>query len=69
MTDKRKYEADCERVRRKQKALGVLLIVVHGVKGDGFSASMHPDLAKAIPGMLRSVADEIEASMKKADKN
>jgi len=70
MIDKGKYGADCERICRKRNADAVLLVVIGGNKGHDFTVvGKRPDLTKLMPKILRSVADEIEASMKKAEKN
>ena len=57
-----RYDALCSEAREKAHALGAMLIIFSGVHGDGFSAQLAPELTRAIPAILRYMADEIEAS-------
>ena len=60
---KGKYDDQCTRVHQELKAHTVLLIVLGGDKGEGFSiTTVDPDTS-AISGLLRSVADDIEAGV------
>lgn len=62
-----KYADECERDLKEIRAAAVLLIVLGGKKGSGFSmATFDPGLAAAAPKILRDAADEIEASNGKA---
>lgn len=61
-----KYDSLCTEVREKAKAEGVLLIVVNGTFGEGFSCQVTDEILFALPGMLRYIADEIERSGAKA---
>lgn len=67
-----KYDQECEAALLATEAHAVLLIVLGGSKGNGFSFSMVqtgplPDTRAidSIPQMLRSVANQIEADAKK----
>lgn len=56
-----KYDAECTRARSDTKARGVVLIVLDGDRGDGFSCQA-PSLATlGLPALLRELADKIEA--------
>lgn len=62
-----KYAVECERDLKETQAAAVLLIVLGGKKGSGFSmGAFDPELAAAVPAILRDTADEIEASNGKA---
>jgi hypothetical protein len=58
-----KYDEECTRARVATGAVGVVLIVIEGKRGSGFSVQVH-DVADLQPGvlanMLRTVADELE---------
>lgn len=58
------YDDLCSQVREKAKAKGVLLIVLGGEKGMGFSAQIPLEAASIIPLILRDVANQIEADYK-----
>lgn len=61
--DPGKYDDVSEQVLRQLKAVGVLLIVVEGEHGNGFSVStLEPDLLPVLPALLRDVARGIEAA-------
>lgn len=57
-----KYDDLATEVRTKAKADGVLLLIVDGTKGSGFSAQLPPLLTAKLPAILRSIADQIDAS-------
>lgn len=60
-----KYDNECEVARELTGAAGVLLIVFNGNRGSGFSATItDPAILQAIPAVLRSVADDIEAQQR-----
>ena len=55
-----KYDEACTTVREMTGAVGVVLIVIEGDKGNGFSVqTLEPDLLPVLPAMLRVIADEI----------
>lgn len=64
--DSRKFDELCARVREEAKASAVLLIVVGGPQGSGYSVqSVEPlqhgtGFATALPRLLREMADEME---------
>jgi len=57
-----KYDDAATVARTATAAEGVLLIVVNGSKGSGFSAQLSAELTLRLPAILREVADEIERS-------
>jgi energy-converting hydrogenase Eha subunit E len=61
--DPGRYDDVTERLIHELKAVGVLLIVVEGEHGNGFSVStLEPDLLPVLPALLRDVARGIEAA-------
>ncbi|MEX3676888.1 hypothetical protein AB3X89_06575 [Paraburkholderia sp. BR14320] len=55
------YEDACTLVRESIGATGVVLIVFDGPHGHGLSVDLPPQVMPTLPGMLRAVADDIEA--------
>jgi hypothetical protein len=56
-----KYEEACARAREETGAAAVLLVVIGGKLGSGFSvATLTPELLASFPRLLRDVADGIE---------
>jgi hypothetical protein len=55
-----KYDDLATYVREKARASAVVVIVVEGVKGSGFSVQAQADVALALPVLLRRIADDIE---------
>lgn len=55
-----KYDEAVTTLREILHARGVLLVVVDGVNGSGFSAQLPPDLALSLPEVLRALADQID---------
>ena len=61
-----KYDDACTNARRETEAVGVILIVVAGKHGHGFSVqTADPDLEKQLPTLLRYTANLIEIENKK----
>jgi hypothetical protein len=56
-----RYEKETRDIRHNLRALGVILIVFNGSKGDGFEVHIPDLLASAVPKVLREIADEMEA--------
>jgi hypothetical protein len=61
-----KYDPECTAARESAKAAGVLLMVIAGDRGHGFSVQADMQVLLQLPGLLRSVADDIEYCNKKA---
>lgn len=59
-----KYEEVCRKARREAKAEGVVLMVLNGKFGNGFSVQLPPDAVRRIPAALRDMANQIEASLR-----
>lgn len=57
-----KYDDLATEIRTKARAAGVLLLVVNGDKGSGFSAQLPADLTLALPQILRDIAKQIDES-------
>lgn len=67
MTGPGVYDSECTLVRESAQAEVVIVIIRHGDRGDGFSVQATSALAlRAIPQVLRALADEIERDMKRA---
>jgi hypothetical protein len=58
-----KYDDSCTSVRETLNADAVILIVLNGTHGNGFSVQAPLELARQLPEMLRHMADEIENSV------
>lgn len=54
-----KYDDLCTMVREAAEAEGVLLIVINGNKGGGFSVQGTPLVILSVPDMLEFTASEI----------
>lgn len=61
-----KYDDECTAVREKLVARGVLLIVIEGAHGGGFSAQCDADTLARIPEILEEVARQIRRDRRKA---
>lgn len=56
-----KYDDDCTAILIKHRADGVILAVIGGNLGNGFSVNITSQaLARCLPQLLRQMADEIE---------
>lgn len=55
-----KYDDLTTDVRIRTKAAGVLLVIIDGDQGSGFSAQLTPALTLRLPELLRRVADDID---------
>ena len=59
-----KYDAECEQVFQTTLANGVVLIVLGGEHGSGFSVTLRdPQLAYGLPDILESMAKSIRAQL------
>jgi len=55
-----KYDDICTYTQQQSKAAGVVLIIIGGDKGSGYSVRCAPALALKLPDVLRQVADKIQ---------
>ena len=59
-----KYDDACTAARIRTKASGLLLIVIDGADGDGFSCQTNdPALLARLPGLLEAVAAKMRADL------
>ncbi len=59
-----KYDGECRVLQELLQANGVLLAVVGGKKGTGFSCAASLPNLKILPGVLREIADQLERDIK-----
>ena len=57
-----KYDDLATLVRKRTGAAGVVLLVINGSKGSGFSVQATPVLTVELPRLMRAMANEIELS-------
>lgn len=58
-----KYDSYSQRIISETHAETVIVAIIGGLKGNGFSvSSADPDAHSKLPAMLRMMADQIEAS-------
>lgn len=61
MAEPGKYHSLCEEVRDKTGADGAVVMIYSGELGNGFSMVGSPEFCCAMPAVLRSMADQLEA--------
>lgn len=54
------YDLEAHALRTALKAKGILLMVVEGERGSGLSVQLTKEIADAVPGMLRKMANKME---------
>jgi hypothetical protein len=59
-----KYDVAASNARLETLATGVVLMVINGVHGHGFSVQVRLEDLPGLPALLRTMADEIERDMK-----
>lgn len=57
-----KYDDLCTEVRTKAEAQGVIVIVIDGKLGNGFSVQADVDTLSRLPEMLESIAKQMRLS-------
>jgi hypothetical protein len=57
-----KYDELCTKAREDAKADGLVMIVLYGELGSGFSCQATPEITANLPQLLRTVAKQIEES-------
>lgn len=60
-----KYDDYATTVRLGARAQGVILLVLGGDKGSGFSVQADGPTTLQLPSLLRNIADQIEADFRK----
>lgn len=58
-----KYDDFATKLRRDTEAAAVIVAVIGGTLGNGFSVQGFAEHLVNLPGMLRSMADQIEKDM------
>ena len=58
-----KYDDLCTYVRENTEARAVVVIVLGGNNGSGFSVQAHGDVVLEVAQLLRSVADQMDADV------
>jgi hypothetical protein len=58
-----KYDDETTLVQKATNAAGVVLIVIDGNKGQGFSVQATLAVTLSLPEMLRDIADKLEADL------
>lgn len=59
-----KYDALVTRIMDEAPAQGVILLIIDGVLGSGFSVQATAEITASLPTLLREVADGIERDLK-----
>lgn len=60
-----KYDEECMDVLNKTGALSAMVIVIEGTRGTGFSVKASIGVQRALPGILRAVADQMQEDNQK----
>jgi len=64
LNDPGKYDMQCTAVRGATGARGVILMVIDGDQGSGFSVQVAPALLATLPDVLEMVAKQIRKDLK-----
>jgi methylmalonyl-CoA mutase cobalamin-binding subunit len=59
-----KYDDECTEVREKLEAQGIILCVIGGKKGNGFSVQGSLQVITTLPDTLEHMANEMRRSMR-----
>lgn len=59
-----KYDDLASEVREKAEARGVLVAVIHGTKGSGFSVQCDRKALQILPNILEDIAQQIRADLR-----
>ena len=59
-----KYDTLATIARQTAEADGIIMLIINGDMGSGFTVQAESHIAKYLPGLLRDMADEIETQMK-----
>jgi hypothetical protein len=58
-----KYDEECSRIRNELKAESVMLVVIGGPKGSGFSCQASPRDSLRFANVMRNAADQLDADL------
>jgi len=58
-----KYDAETTLVMESAKAAGVIIIVIDGDRGEGFSIQATLEVTLLLPKMLRMIADDLDPAV------
>lgn len=58
-----KYDAECTSAREATNAEGLLLVVIDGERGSGFSCQCSAEILVRLPAALRHMAASIEGDV------
>jgi hypothetical protein len=58
-----KYDDECSRIRNELKAEGVMLVVIGGPKGSGFSCQASAWDLPRFASVMRNAADQLDADL------
>ena len=60
------YDNLCTYAREQSHAVGAMVVIIQGDRGNGFSIQVPPEAAPMLPTLLRQVADRLEADVNEA---
>lgn len=58
-----KYGEECSKILEETEAEGVILVVISGNKGSGFSCHASPEVVAELPSILENLSKQIKGSM------
>jgi len=58
-----KYDKEATTIRKATNADGVVLIIIGGNKGDGFSCQASLEVHLTLPEILKNVANQVEEDL------
>ena len=58
-----KYDDEATALRERAKASMVVVVVIGGSKGTGFSVQGPMELTRLLPGILEDIADQVRADV------
>lgn len=59
-----KYDEIATQARELAQARGVVVLVLNGKRGSGFSVQVPANLMPELPGIFRQLAEQIEAELR-----
>lgn len=59
-----KYDGYCTEIQQRTLATGVVLLVMGGQHGSGFSVQVTDENLLVVPDLLRTIADQMEADLR-----